>query len=752
MTTENTAPMGPRFQGLDKAMADEWSDTPEQALFLGGCHSGDNNEEDLYLFTWAADTGYEPEVGGWDGEGLGHETCSTVDEHSSDYIREALTRAYDTGSLKRPAKPQAMPEDLAKSCAEEDSRAGIRTTWIYLGSCNTGGNNYRLLYRTGGSYAGTVYSTAARPATFGNKWNIDSRGPMDAGLGNSPGILSLEEGLSRAKERGLSASPPSKLFTTRLPDPEAPTQAIVKTPTTAAEVAAALRAGAPVTTAAPEAAAPERKTMTEIKTKQFKNVTVAEAADEQIHLPKGMSYAQGVEWLIKIEQAEEQEINWQRTFDAYPLDGAYALRQLLAERFGTAVQEGATVQTMFGEKDVPPYMIALEIGVDETTYVPWGHFIIPPMPGHKLQTSMTYENKQLMFVVVGKIKRKFKKLMDEIGDQLQARLRDQSIYRGKAFRVDFPTKAEAAERGFNPFDWMPRFINTATKIDKLILSDRVKEQIETNIFTPVQHADECRRLGVPLKRGVLLEGKYGVGKSLTAHVLSQKCVENGWTFIYVKRVSALEDAMRFAKRYEPAVVFAEDIDAAMQQKEGSDRDEAMNTILNTIDGVDMKKSEQMVVLTTNFVDRINKAFLRPGRLDAVISVDPPDAAAVLELLRHYSRGLLDEVPDAELQPAAQLLAGQIPSVVREVVERSKLASIRRAASKGDTKLEGDDLRVAAAGIMGHIALLKEAEPDRRSDIEKAAATLGTILTKGHSNGNGKSRDSVADLQKLASTT
>jgi SpoVK/Ycf46/Vps4 family AAA+-type ATPase len=69
---------------------------------------------------------------------------------------------------------------------------------------------------------------------------------------------------------------------------------------------------------------------------------------------------------------------------------------------------------------------------------------------------------------------------------------------------------------------------------------------------------------VPLKRGVLLEGPYGTGKTLTAFVTAKKCVENGWTFIMLDRVAALKEALTFARMYAPAVVFAEDIDRSVE--------------------------------------------------------------------------------------------------------------------------------------------------------------------------------------------
>jgi hypothetical protein len=104
---------------------------------------------------------------------------------------------------------------------------------------------------------------------------------------------------------------------------------------------------------------------------------------------------------------------------------------------------------------------------------------------------------------------------------------------------------------------------------------------------------------------------------------------------------------------------------------------------------------------------------------------------VIRLMRHYAAGLLDHEKDSSLLPAATLLAGQIPSVVREVVERSKLAAIRRASKEGhnDVRINGTDVLVAAKGIAMHIKLLEDPPADTRSDIERAADRLGAWLTK-----------------------
>jgi len=136
------------------------------------------------------------------------------------------------------------------------------------------------------------------------------------------------------------------------------------------------------------------------------------------------------------------------------------------------------------------------------------------------------------------------------------------------------------------------------------------------------------------------------------------------------------------------------------------------------------------VLTTNNVEKINRAMLRPGRLDAVIPVRAPDAEAAIKLVRNYSRGLL-KATDDEMVPVGAALAGLIPAVIREAVERSKLAAIVRLP-KDATQLDlrPEDLIRANSSMQAQLKLMAQPIPDTRSDIEKAAAVLGEAIRGG----------------------
>ncbi len=409
--------------------------------------------------------------------------------------------------------------------------------------------------------------------------------------------------------------------------------------------------------------------------------------------PREMSEMEAIECLERKIRANETAVGIHEEVDAFPLDGAYALMKVLELRFGWA--SAVPTPGFFGPK--PPTMVNLEVGVNQNAQVIWGGFAVPGIEGN-LQTGQTEKRGKKIFVISGTVKKKHQEEIKEIAQAVRDYVRESSVYRSQAIKL------HTDDSGDMDFDNPPSFLDLSrVNPEELVFPKDVQEQIETNLFTPVEHTEACRKYKIPLKRGVLLEGKYGTGKTLTAFVTAQKATANGWTFIYLDRVTALQEVIQFAKQYSPAVVFAEDIDRVLD----GDRDMGMDDILNTIDGIDAKNSEILVILTTNHVEKIEKAMMRPGRLDAVISVVAPDAEAAEKLVRIYARGLVKA--DEDLSAAGKELNGQIPAVIREVVERSKLFAVRRSDGTSRLKISGEDITKAAKGMKNHLDLMDTKE-------------------------------------------
>jgi transitional endoplasmic reticulum ATPase len=455
---------------------------------------------------------------------------------------------------------------------------------------------------------------------------------------------------------------------------------------------------------------------------------------EQLLVPDGMSIDRAIAVLQRRKVEDEMEVGVNHTFDTFPWDGARALMRALGRKFGWADYSSATIDGFFGPIKQNVQFIDVEVGYKKHERVAWGRVLLPGVEG-ELHTSMTTIRdgavNRAAFALTGTVKRKHEHIVAELAEEVRRVLAEESIYRGKAIRIRF--RDDQGQQfvdpwSGNPLPLEPKFLNlTTVREQDMVFSFRVEGAIKTNIFAPIEYAEQARKAGIPLKRGVLLAGQFGVGKTLAAYVTAKKAEENGWTFLYVETPTELSEAIRFAQMYAPAVVFCEDIDRIYDKLEGQKRDAQTDALLNIIDGIDSKAGEVMVVLTTNNVEGIHQALLRPGRLDAVVNVEPPDAEAVERLIHVYGRGLVPQ--DEDLGMVGDLLAGAIPAVIREAVERAKLSAIRLNPGH-DLVVTGAALLDAATSMQMQLELLRPKAVDHRSDIEKAAAILGSAITKG----------------------
>lgn len=429
-----------------------------------------------------------------------------------------------------------------------------------------------------------------------------------------------------------------------------------------------------------------------------------------ITLPEKMTLRTAIKELQRQAEQEEMDVNIMEIIPGFPLDAAHAFVQALAKKFGWV--NALPTPGFFGPQ--PPTMIGVVVDPSgRTVQIPWGQIGVPGISG-TLATGIQFQDNKPYFCIQGTIKQRDKVVVNEIALLTKEYLKENSIYKGKAIRVKFPTDAKK----FSPLDNQPKFIQTTdVRPDELIFSEGVAKQISVNIWTPIRALAAVKAAKVPLKRGVLLFGTYGVGKTLLASVTARMSVEAGITFIDLEDSNQLPQAVEFGRALGGMVcIFAEDIDRC---DENGTRSDAFNNILNTVDGLTSKTDEVMIVYTTNHIERINKAMLRQGRIDKVIHIKAPDEVAAQKLVRLYARHMLKAEED--LTEVGRILAGFIPAAIREVVEQSKLAAIER----GDFhNITADDLKVTAENTKEHMELLKDAPKDDRSDLEKLGDALG----------------------------
>jgi len=429
----------------------------------------------------------------------------------------------------------------------------------------------------------------------------------------------------------------------------------------------------------------------ENKTKKITVVDVQRFGQKLI-IPEGMSYNEAIEALHKQNKYEETNVSFSEEIKGYfVLDAAFSFYCTLLEQFGMVHQ--AVTPSFFGDK--PPRMIQVAVAEDETAQIPWGRITLPSMEGGYAETGIGGDSRGAFLLLQITVKRKYSEIVKTLLQKTRLRLKKHSIYSGKAIEVRFRNDNKDHEGELLPFPEIKFMTGLNVKEENIILNHDVKLQVIANLLTPIRRTKECEKFGIPTKRGVLLAGDYGAGKSLIASLVASVAVDNKFTFVYIRDPKEFGDAHRVVEYYNPAVVFCEDIDPLMavhdfktsstELKSGNvERDQDMNLVLNILDGIETKGRSVITVLTTNYLDKIHKAFLRPGRLDAVIIVDRPNKDSVLKLIHLYGKDLL--LANEDFNPVAEILIGQQPAVIREVVERGKLLEIS-LSDKPLTKLK-----------------------------------------------------------------
>ena len=445
--------------------------------------------------------------------------------------------------------------------------------------------------------------------------------------------------------------------------------------------------------------------------------------------PTKMPLNSAIEALQRLQQQEMQEVRVHEVIDAYPLDAAVAFVKACKNLYGWAAPVTEVVKTFFGTQKNPPQIISVKTGHrdEDVVQCPIGDFKLPGVESTVRALIGDYGKKDAKaFLIHALVRQKEKHILLELANETRRIVKEESIYRGKAIRlsVDYNGELDLSDP--------PTFLDVSQQ-NPLIFDDNIQRQIDDYIIVPLTKVNHCRRHGVSAQRKALLEGPFGTGKSEIMRHLAAICEQNGVTFILLDKIQGLKSALEFGVRYAPALVSGEDIDRITEV-----RDEEANDLVNTIDGVVSKTSKVMTVLTTNHVEKINQVMLRPGRLDVIISLRPPTDEAVKRLLMVFAGDLLSA--DADVSGAAKELSGQIPASIKECVERAKLSMIGR----GDTKINDNDLVLAAQTMKNHLALLNR-EVAKETPAERLAKSLSEVV------GNG-SGDMLKSIKRIAEDT
>ena len=201
------------------------------------------------------------------------------------------------------------------------------------------------------------------------------------------------------------------------------------------------------------------------------------------------------------------------------------------------------------------------------------------------------------------------------------------------------------------------------KFDELIeLPDSASEAVIAEIEKFWTKEEHFRNFGFLWKRGILLWGPPGSGKTCCLQQVSNNIIEAGGIAVYGGHPGITAAGLSIMRRIEadrPIVVMMEDLDALVQQYGEAD-------ILALLDG-ELQIDNVVFIATTNYPERLDKRIVnRPSRFDLVRLIDMPNEAARRVYLSTKNKRLVDATveckPCGGTSTKAVVLAPAIPAV------------------------------------------------------------------------------------------
>jgi energy-coupling factor transporter ATP-binding protein EcfA2 len=216
-------------------------------------------------------------------------------------------------------------------------------------------------------------------------------------------------------------------------------------------------------------------------------------------------------------------------------------------------------------------------------------------------------------------------------DRLQELIAARDLLRGQVLTFGINENL-----GNQMVSFLPR---PAVSASDVILPPDVLPTIEKHVSGPAEHAAQLRKWGIHLKRGVLLHGPPGTGKTHTVRYLmgamsgSTVVVLSGSSLMFIEQAAAL------ARKLAPSLVIVEDVDLIAQDRSMSPGgNPLLFSLLDAMDGV-ASDADVTFVLTTNRVGVLEAALAqRPGRIDLAVEIPRPDADGRRSLVAEDAAG------------------------------------------------------------------------------------------------------------------
>ncbi len=228
----------------------------------------------------------------------------------------------------------------------------------------------------------------------------------------------------------------------------------------------------------------------------------------------------------------------------------------------------------------------------------------------------------------------------------------------------------------------------------IILPSGVLNRIERQTISFSKLSEKLRQAHRHIKRGILLYGSPGTGKTLTAMYIAGQMPERTVILITGRSAGLIEQSCKMARLLQPATVILEDVDLIAEERthQQSGCTVLLFELLNQMDGL-AEDADILFLLTTNRPDILEPALAaRPGRIDQAIEIPLPDHGCRQRLFELYGQGLTLQLREPER--IIDQTAGVSATFIRELLRKAALFAADEQQDRSDIVVEDQHLEEA----------------------------------------------------------
>ena len=267
-----------------------------------------------------------------------------------------------------------------------------------------------------------------------------------------------------------------------------------------------------------------------------------------------------------------------------------------------------------------------------------------------------------------------------------------------------------------------------------------KQELIEAVEWPIKFADAFSTINTKPPKGVLLFGPPGTGKTLLAKAVATESEAN---FISIKGPELLSkwvgesekgvrETFRRAKQVSPTIILFDELDAVAPTRGASSdshvTERVVSQLLTELDGLEELK-DVVVIGATNRPDMVDMALLRPGRLDRLVYIPPPNVSSRAQIFAIHLRGkpLADDVDIEQLAKETDGYVGaDIEAICREGAMLALRGFIRDDMTSEQVKEGAATIRISKAHLY---AAINRVKPTASRDMLHQYERIATEFAK-----------------------